>query len=38
MEEFVFGMGMEPDLARSEIRRINDKVFKLIIEGSIQTM
>lgn len=34
MDDFVFGKGMEPELARSEIRRINDEVFKLIIEGS----
>jgi hypothetical protein len=38
MEYFVFEKGMEPELARSEIRRINDEVFKLVLEGVMTIM
>ena len=35
MQYFVETKGMSPDNARSEIRRINEEVFKLILEGAV---
>jgi len=35
MKYFVETQGRSPESARSEIRRINDEVFKLVIEGSV---
>jgi hypothetical protein len=35
MHHFVEEKGLSPEDARSEIRRINDEVFKLVIEGAV---
>lgn len=35
MRDLVEGKGMSPEDARSEIRRINEEIFKLILEGAI---
>jgi len=35
MREFVEGKGMSPEDAKAELQRINDEVFKLVLEGAV---
>ncbi len=38
MKEFIEDRGLDPDNARSEVRRVNEEVFKLVIEGVVGVM